>query len=256
MKTQAFLLLLLFALISCSTPVPEDNPNMNPAPKITQEEYDNLPRPCLDDPNIISIPTKLELEENYSQHDYTTSLVLGIKGIREHLESLLLVIGAPIDAIVEGKDNIHVYEGEKAYSWIDGDDKYLLVLRDFGYQIYFFDDINEVSGDEMIYLNQDDECTDFEYIEYPTRENVNANGEVIHIGYDKAGTADILTVATETYLAGSKSETFRDFNDDSGDYYQYIDGVVSLYLSWEANGSGNYRKYVDGEVVEEGLWAF
>lgn len=258
MKTQILLMVMIIGMISCSKEGSRMEPNNDPNDdqKITAAQYADLPRPCLMDASFMQLPTPITLESNYTQYDYTTSLVSGISTIKLQISNLANSTYPPSDALVAPIDDINVFDGDEAYYWITGGDKYLYRRNDAAYSIYSYRTLNSITAAESIYVDQDEDCEHFTYIDYVVGDDPNTGKGQLRISYDLAGTAHIIEMETDTWTANYLRENYRFFEDGSGEYTQHIGGDISLRVFWESNSSGNYIYFENGLEVDSGTFSF
>ena len=247
----SFLMLLIGACGESTTGPDEQDEN------ISQEEFENLNRPCVDESAAITLPAVLADINNYSQFESTTLVNSVIQLSNSFRENLSMGLYPPENAISVTADGITIQANDTGYEWTVGGERYVYLVRNEGYQIYYYPEGN-LSGREVIYVDQDANCDRFEYVQYAIEdEGEQEIGDIVFsYDYQKAGTAKIVEFGADKHLSTSESYRVRSFEDLSGEITIRTGGKVSQKLSWGADGNGNYQVLQDGTVVDEGSWSF
>lgn len=255
-QMNIYILAFLFAsLFSCgeSNNDPEDNENEN----ISQEEYDQLNRPCIDESISLSLPAALANMDNYVQFEQTILVNTALQLSNSLRESLSIGLYPPSDAINAKVDGINITADDKGYEWTVGGERYVYLIRENGYQIYYYAP-ESLGGREVINVDQDENCETFDYVQYAFKnEDGQEIGDIVFsYTYRKAGTAKIVEFGTDQYQSDSESYRMRSFEDLSGELTIKTGGKVTQRINWNADGSGNYDILEDGQVIDSGTWSF
>ena len=248
------LTIFLASFFSCGEDVKvpeEDNES------ISQEELDQLNKPCIDASNTITLPSALSNIDNYSQYEQTILINTILQLSNSLRESLGEGLYPPADAISATVDGITVNANDKGYEWTVGGEKFVYLIRDNGYQIYYYAS-GSLSGREVVNVDQDENCEKFDYIQYAYKDEGDQEiGDIIFsYDYQKAGTAKIVEFGTAQYEESSETYRMRSFEDLSGEIIIRKGGKVSQNIFWNTDGSGNYQIIEDGQIVSDGTWTF
>ena len=253
MKMNTLFLMALILFTSCG----DDNttpPNSQDPDPIS---IDELNVPCLDKEAEIILPASLQDQENVAQFEAALLVWSSVNLSNSLRESLSQVLLPPTDAQSVTVDNITINTGDKGYEWIVGAVKYVYLFREFGYQIYYYEE-GDLAGEELIYVDQTEDCTSFEYIQYAIEEEgLKEEGDVEFLfNYQKAGSAKIVSFGTDIYDPQNEEYRLRSFEDLSGELTVKNGGKVSQKINWNTDGSGQYQVFEDGTIIEEGTWSF
>ena len=253
MKMNLIILLAFFCMASCGS---DNTTSSNPQDEDTVAS-DELNLPCIDDEAAIILPSNLENQESASQFEAALLVWSAVHLSNSFRESLSQVLLPPDDAVSLTVDNITINTGDKGFEWLVGDEKYVYVYREFGYQIYYYNQ-GDLAGEELIYVDQNEDCSSFEYIQYAIEaEGQKEEGDVEFLfNYQKAGTAKIVSFGTDIYDAQNEEYRLRSFEDLSGDLTIKNGGKVTQKISWNTDGSGQYQVLENGIIIEEGTWSF
>ncbi|MEM6294149.1 MAG: hypothetical protein AAGA54_22915 [Myxococcota bacterium] len=202
----------------------------------TSVELDLNP-PCIDDSVGITVLDAVAAKAGGSP--YAQAVVDGSNDIAD----VIATIGAlpfPDDtAVVAEVDDLTVFEGDTAYTW----DQYLYVGRGDGYQIYVMDD--GLLPDEIIYVDQNADCTSFSLSNYDGDGNT-----LLFLGANLIAP----TAGFDWHRGGPEDFSMREFEDGSGDFQRNVDDTADLRVGWNAQGEGTYTLFEDGNPIEDGLW--
>lgn len=248
MNTLFFMAFLLLTSCGGDDTNPQNPDNISP---------DEINVPCVDGEADITLPESLQNQENVSQFEAALLVWSSVNLCNSLRESLSQVLLPPMDAQSVTVDNITINSGDEGFEWIIGDEKYVYLYRDFGYQIYYYDQ-GDLAGEELIFVDQTEDCSSFEYIQYAIEEeDIKKEGDVEFLfNYQKAGTAKIVSFGTDIYNPQNEEYRLRSFEDLSGELTIKNGGKVSQKLSWNTDGSGQYQIFEDGTIIEEGTWSF
>ncbi|MDF1696787.1 MAG: hypothetical protein P1U56_13180 [Saprospiraceae bacterium] len=245
---------LITAFIACgdSTDGPDTN-NEN----ISQEEYDQLNRPCLNESNALSLPATLADMNNYAQYEQTILINTVLQLSNSLRESLSMGLYPPENAVAAEVDGITINANDTGYEWSSGGERYVYLLTNNGYQIYYYGS-ESLSGREVINVEQDENCEQFDYIQYAYKdEGDQQRGDIVFAySFQQAGTAKIVDFGTDQYKSDSESYRMRTFEDLSGELTIKTGGKVSQNIFWSADGSGSYQIIENSQVIDEGTWSF
>lgn len=262
MKSKFLFIVFAIIIISCGK---EEGPGStdpnsvnNENQTISQADLDNISGPCADETATIQLPNALTIPSNYTKFEQT----IEIFSIVELSKSLLTAFDTPIlpppDAIYAEVDNIAVFVGDNAYEWTIDEDKYLFTLRDDGYIIKFFKGGEGFTGSTLVRVEQNENCSAFEYLQYAIEDGVDQmKGDLIFRYIYREGDAQksvLFNADPSTDL--STSYSIRSFNDFSGEMVVMEDGATVRTFTWDNVGNGTFIIIENGIVAEQGNWSF
>lgn len=258
MKSFFLLFVCTFLLLACGND--SDMPGTSTEDgQITLEDYNALSAPCADISNNIMLPEPMTIMSNYIQYEATTEIFFAHQLSTNLLVGLSSSLLPPPSALYADIDNITVFNGDNAYDWRVGADTYRYILKDNGYEIRFFKDSDLIgTGRQLVFVEQSDDCSDFEYVQYAILEDGDVQiGDVeFRYVYQEAGTATLIKFGTDLSNIESEEYDMRAFDDLSGDMTVRINGKAVRNYNWQSNGNGSYDILEDQEIVESGTWTF
>jgi len=252
---STYILVFFLASFYCcgdSANDPEENNE-----EISQEEFDQLNKPCVDESISIELPAALTNMDNYIQYEQTILINTVLQLSNSLRESLSEGLYPPATAKSATVDGITINADDKGYEWTIDDEKYVYLIRDNGYQIYYYAS-GSLSGREVVNVDQDENCEMFDYIQYAYKDDGDQKiGDIVFAyDYQKAGTAKIVEFGTDQYQDDSETYRVRSFEDLSGEIIIKTGGKVSQNIFWNADGSGSFQILEDSQVIDEGTWSF
>lgn len=258
MKTLVFTFIISLFLFSCGKEDSQNNPGTDPgtAAQITAAQYANLNQPCLKDASFMTLPTALQLESNYTQYAFTQALVDGVSTFQARVAGLTDAIFPPSTAQFAPVDGFTVFDGDEAYYWIAGDSKYIYRKKNAGYSIYYFEKATDITGSETIYVDQEEDCSDFNYLDYLIDGSANQGQAKLRISYDLSGTENAIDILTDRWETDFVQEKYRFFENGSGQYDKLISNQISLQVFWDPSGNGTYKQFENGLLVDNGIFSF
>lgn len=256
MTKYAYLLIAL-CFLSCSKEESNNNEPNNPG----NSENITARKPCFEGQFSTNLPSNLADPNNYIQYDATAELVTTILATESLLNSLSsLFIGVPGTAINATVDNINISSTDKALEWTDGDEKYIYVEKENGYEIKYLENSNDILASTIVSVGQNEDCTSFSYDQYAGKDDgdVMQGTLLFYLQYNKAGSANILEYGQNLEDESSEAVRIRDFGDGSGTMRKLNKktGENNRLYQWASDGSGSWEKYENGVVVEAGTWSF
>lgn len=263
MKINLLLLLSAFLFIACGsdsdvTGAMMDGSN-SAGDQISSSDYNSLATPCADVNNTIDLPVPMTVMSNYIQYEATNEIFFAHQLSTNLLGGLSAPILPPPSAIYAEVDNITVFPDDNAYDWKVGEDTYRYQLRDDGYEIRFFKNSDLIStGRLLVFVEQSQNCSDFEYIQYVIEDNGDAQvGDIeFRYVYQEAGSATLIKFGTDLSSEESEEYDMRAFEDLSSDMTVRVNGFAVRNYTWQSNGNGSYDILEDQVVVESGTWTF
>ena len=258
MKSNFLFFVCTFLFFACGsdTEMPGTSSENN---QISQVDYNALAAPCADVSSTIILPDPMTVMSNYIQYEATTEIFFAHQLSTNLLAGLSSPLLPPPSALYADVDNITVFDGDNAYDWKVGADTYRYILNDDGYEIRFFKDSDLIgTGRQLVFVEQSDDCTNFEYVQYAIMDegDVQVGDVEFRYVYQKAGTATLIKFGTDLSNMESEEYDMRAFEDLSGDMTVRIYGEAVKIYSWQSNGNGSYDILEDQVIVESGTWTF
>lgn len=257
--TKYFYFLLAISLIACGKDSKESGNNNGG--QSGNEQSITAKEPCFDGQFSTNLPSNLADPNNYVQYEATAELVTTILATESLLNSLSsLFLGVPATAINATVDNINVSSTDKALEWTDGEEKFIYLEKENGYEIKYLENSSDILASTIVSVGQNDDCTSFSYDQYAGKDegDVMQGTLLFYLQYDKAGSANILEYGQGLEDEDSETVRIRDFGDGSGTMRKVNKntGQDNRVYRWNADGSGSWEIYENGVIAEQGTWSF
>lgn len=253
--TKFFLPVLLgFALIQF-TGCGDSSDNDDDSPDAALIDLNAVNLACLEPDVAIQLPSNFS---SGNLNEQATELVAVVQTGNALIATSANLFVPPATA-QEAEADAYIGEDDEAYTWGSVPNKFLFMQNDYGYSIYQYTEESVIIPQEILYVDQNEDCSKFLLTQYASEDDENTEqGEVIFsFTFQWAGTAKRMSFGEDSHLDGSPSYLVRSFEDLSGEMNKTVNGKVVLKMNWNAEGDGTYHYYnAQGEVIDNGTWDF
>ena len=244
------LLLSSLTLTGCG----DDSESAPPQDDDEQEllDPDLISTPCIESDAGVSLPASAASTQNEIGLEIYAAVTTG----NAFIPTFETFYFPPASAERLEPDGIYINEGDVAYVWGAGDDRFIYKKNGTSYSIYEAGEDDRLSQ-EIIYVEQDESCSKFNLTQYAGSDDDQRGKVVFYFFLRNEGSTKRMEFGGGAASDSPITYLIHTFPDTSGEFEKSENGDVVLSANWNPSGEGSFARYdANGTETDNGTWSF